>query len=74
MKHALQKYMFRRTHENQLFGAPILKLPRAFQNNLEIELSRLEYLIYVAILDKYTTEFMTSDKKKDNSAKGILFR
>jgi hypothetical protein len=55
--------MLRRTHEDQLFGAPILKLPHAAQNTLDINLARFEGVVYNLILDKYEKIFLAAPGK-----------
>lgn len=49
----LKQFMIRRTHKNQLFGAPILKLPKITQKTYRIEFNAVERTIYEAVNKRY---------------------
>ncbi|KAF2838673.1 hypothetical protein M501DRAFT_1016765 [Patellaria atrata CBS 101060] len=48
----LSQFMIRRTHRDQLFGAPILKLPRATPVTIQCELNTVERAIYDIVLKR----------------------
>lgn len=49
----LKQLMIRRTYKNQLFGAPILKLPQITQKTYSIEFNAVERTIYEAVNKRY---------------------
>ena len=49
----LKQFMIRRTYKNQLFGAPILKLPEITQKTHLIEFNAVERIIYEAVNKRY---------------------
>lgn len=63
VRQLLRLVMLRRTHENQLFGAPIVKLPLASQHTLEVELSAFETSVYDIILDRFEDKYMSANGK-----------
>lgn len=49
----LKQFLIRRTYKNQLFGAPILKLPEITQKTYSIEFNAVERTIYEAVSKRY---------------------
>lgn len=49
----LSLIMMRRTHEDSLFGAPLLVLPKNHQRVIEVELSEVERFIYNMIKNRF---------------------
>lgn len=50
--------MLRRTHEETLFGLPILKLPDIDENTLVIRFSHVEKLLYREIIKFVMQQYM----------------
>lgn len=49
----LKQLMIRRTYKNQIFGAPILKLPEITQKTYSIEFNAVERIIYEAVNKRF---------------------
>ena len=53
LQYMLKQFMIRRTYQNQIFGAPILKLPKITQKTCTIEFNSVERRIYEAVKNRY---------------------
>lgn len=53
LHYMLKQFMIRRTYQNQIFGAPILKLPKITQKTYTIEFNEVERIIYEAVKNRY---------------------
>ena len=53
MLQQLSKFMIRRTHEDKMFGAPILKLPEAGQTTFWCEFNSVERCIYDIVYERF---------------------
>lgn len=49
----LNKIMIRRTHKTQMFGSPIISLPKNTQRTLEIEFNAVEREVYETIRNRF---------------------
>ena len=52
----LQKIMVRRTHKDELFGAPILKLPQINHETVEVEFNEVERSIYRIVESRFVNK------------------
>ena len=52
----LQKIMVRRTHKDELFGAPILKLPQINHETIEVEFNEVERAIYRIVKSRFVNK------------------
>ncbi|KAI1938582.1 hypothetical protein LOZ66_003385 [Ophidiomyces ophidiicola] len=59
----LRAYMLRRTHEETLFGLPILKLPDVDECTITIQFSKMERLIYEEIARFLVNQYMCMDEE-----------
>ncbi|WEW57749.1 hypothetical protein PRK78_003216 [Emydomyces testavorans] len=57
----LRGYMLRRTHEETLFGLPILKLPDIDENTVVIHFSNVEKFLYREIIKFVMQQYMSED-------------
>lgn len=57
---ALKPYVFRRTHDDSLFGTPILNLPDKDQYELLCKQTPFERAVHVALVENYTKMFESS--------------
>ena len=48
----LEGTMIRRTHQNKLFGAPLIQLPKNTQETITLEFSNLEMAIYQKVRER----------------------
>ena len=72
LSYALNKLVFRRTYEDKLFGAPILKLPKTSQDSLLCELSGFDRALHDAIVERYTKEIQDTESEKDK--RGLVLK
>ncbi|KAJ5152172.1 hypothetical protein N7492_010467 [Penicillium capsulatum] len=52
----LRSIIHRKTHESRLFGSPIIRLPTITQENVMVDFSKAEWLLYRKIADFYVEE------------------
>ena len=50
----LNQWMIRRTHEDTLMGAPIIKLPELYERTEAVEFNAVERAIYDTVSTRYT--------------------
>lgn len=45
----LEGLMIRRTHQNKLFGAPLVQLPKNTQQTVTLSFNKVEMAVYIAV-------------------------
>ena len=63
MNRLLHRYALRRTHQDKLFGAPILKLPLALEKTIFLQQTKFERIVYEKVLDLYDKKFAAAENK-----------
>lgn len=58
MINIFRAYMLRRTHEETLFGLPILKLPDIYENTIVVKFSASERFLYKAMVAHSVDNFI----------------
>ncbi|PSN62122.1 hypothetical protein BS50DRAFT_561205 [Corynespora cassiicola Philippines] len=61
----LAQFMIRRTHEDKMFGAPILKLPKAQQATNYCDFNSVERIIYEVVRTRFATRINLLAKAGD---------
>ena len=59
---ALLEFMLRRTHGDEMFGAPLLKLPSAHQSTYFVDFNAVERSIYEIVRDRFTKKINARSK------------
>ncbi|ETN42213.1 uncharacterized protein HMPREF1541_04154 [Cyphellophora europaea CBS 101466] len=52
----LQKFMIRRTHQDKMFGKPIVQLPRVTQSDLYLDFNPIEKAVYEIVRERFVAK------------------
>nr|KMM65811.1 hypothetical protein CPAG_02154 [Coccidioides posadasii RMSCC 3488] len=61
LSNLLRGYMLRRTHEQTLFGLPVLKLPDIDESTITVQFSRVEKFLYREIIKFMMSSYILGD-------------